>query len=249
MRALGITGLSLLASACLLLDGCSESVPEPLQLKVGVHNITLDAPPGWQHLEDDVGNSFKREFAQILLNDTGPVTVEKFRRETERAREVFRRGELGQANDILNGLPLRSYFPGIERWQNFADSLNRARNLGTGLSHHDPDAIERAYTEILLQIGTLQNRDIVTLATEALAEHEALDRREIATQRALIIDQKSALLIDTWDRLNHTGRKRYIFVMNDGNFLVIRTGLGVFSDVEPSFEDLVASVRFRGENN
>jgi hypothetical protein len=40
-------------------------------------------------------------------------------------------------------------------------------------------------------------------------------------------------------------RNRYISVMNDGNFLVIHTGSGVYSDIEPSFEALAASVRFQ----
>ena len=37
---------------------------------------------------------------------------------------------------------------------------------------------------------------------------------------------------------------RYAFVVNDGNFLVDRTGLGTFADIEPAFEALVTSLRF-----
>lgn len=245
MRALDLVGASCLVLMSLALGGCSERAPERLHVRVGVHNVAFDSPSGWQHHDEEAGHLFKNGLAQIFLNDTGPVTAEGFQREMERAREVYRRGELERANDILNTLRLRTSFPSIDRWKPFAESLNRARGFGTGRSRPDPDAIERAYTEILVQIASLPKRDIETLAIEALAEYEPLDRRTIAAQRAMIIDQRSALLIDTWDRLNHIQPMRYIFVLNEGNLLVVRTGLGTFSDIEPTYENLVASLRFQ----
>ncbi len=245
MRALGFVGASCLAALGLTLGACSEPIPEQLHVKVGVHNVAFDAPQGWQHIDEDTRHQFKNGLAQIFLNDSGPVSAEGFQREIERAREVYRRGELGRANDILNALRLRTSFPSVAHWKPFAESLNRARGLGTGRSRPDPDIIERAYTEILVQIAALPKRDIETLAIEALAEYEPLDRRTISAQRAMIVDERSALLIDTWDRLNHIQPMRYIFVLSGGNFLIVRTGLGTFSDIEPTYENLVATLRFQ----
>lgn len=240
-----VASFHLLLIAALLLAGCSEPTPERSQAQVGAHDISFDAPLGWQRHDQEDGLFFKKEIAQIYVNDAGPVTVAKFKREIERAREVFRNGSLEQANDILNALNLRSYFTSIERWESFSDSLSEARALGSGRTYHDPDAIERAYTELLVQVASLPDRDITSLAIEALANYEPLDRRSIQSQSALVVDGQRAMLINTWDKLNHVQPMRYVFVINDGSFLVIRTGLGLFADIEPAFEALVASLRFQ----
>lgn len=247
MRTLNCRLALLVVFAYTSLVGCAK--PEKSILGIGSHELSLHSPAEWQQVEQEDAYTFKSGLSQILLHDTGPVTIEKFQREIERARDVFRGGELPQANDILNALRFRPYFPSLERWQTFADALNRARNLGTRREHPDPDAIEQAYTEMLVQIASLPNRDIESMAIEALARYEPLDRRSIAAQQALIVDGNSALLIETWDRLNHIGRARYVFILNNGNFLVVRTGLGDFSAMEPVFQSLLASIEFRRNNN
>ena len=61
------------------------------------------------------------------------------------------------------------------------------------------------------------------------------------------VDGRGALLIDTWDRLNHTQRFRHVFVLNEGNLLLARMELGRFEEMEAAFDDLVASLSFRAE--
>ena len=246
MRALRNAAALIAIATSVVAGGCAEEPPEPLSLQVGAHRIAFDAPQGWQRIDRGAEQFFKRELDQIFLNDAGPVTVEGFRQEVERAREVFRGGSLEQANDILNAIHWRSAFPSKDRWDAFYASLSAARGLSSGRDHHDPFAVESAYKEVLVQLATLPDRDIETLAKEALAEFEPVDRRTIRAQSPMIVDGRQAWRIETWDRLNHTGLMRYIFVLDNGRFLVIRTGLGNFKKIEPSFEAMVASLLLRG---
>ncbi len=245
MRALNIAAAFVAIGLSVLIVGCAEEAPEPLGLQVGAHQVTIDAPQGWQHFDKGAEQFFKRDFDQIFLNDTGPVTVAGFQQEVERAREVFRGGSLEQANNILNAINWRSAFPTNDRWDAFYTSLNAARGLGSGREHHDPFLVESAYKEVLVQLATLPDRDIETLAKEALAEFEPVDRRTIRSQSPMIVDGRQAWRIESWDRLNHIGLMRYIFVLDNGRFLVIRTGLGQLSNMEADFDAITTSLRFR----
>ena len=245
MRALNITTALVAISLGVLIAGCAEEAPEPLSLQVGAHQVVFDDPQSWQHFDRGAEQFFKRDSDQIFLNDAGPVTVEGFQQEVERAREVFRGGSLEQANDILNAINWRSAFSSKDRWDAFYASLSQARGLALGRDHHDPFAVESAYKEVLVQLATLPDRDIETLATEALAEFEPADRRTVRAQNPMIVDGRQAWLIESWDRLNHIGLMRYIFVLDNGRFLVIRTGLGQLSNMEPDFDAITTSLRFR----
>jgi len=236
---------ALIVAIAILVGGCAEEAPVQLSLNVGAHALTLDAPEGWQHFEEEKEHLFKKEIAQIFLTDAGPVTVEGFKREVERARLVFQEVGIEQANDILNDIRWRSSFPSVDRWQAFSTSLTQARGLWDRREHYDPFAVESAYTELLVQLETLPDRDITTLAVEVLADIEPLDRRTIHNQRPMLIDGRSALLVETWDRLNHVQPMRYIFVLNEGRFLIIRSGLGQFSEIEPVFGAITASLRIQ----
>ena len=244
MRALRNAAALIAIGPGLLVVGCAGEAPQPLALEVGAHRVVIDAPQGWEHFDKGAEQFFKRGFNQIFLTDAGPAAIEGFRQDVERAREVFRDGNLEQANDILNALRWRSSFPSTDRWNSFHASLQQARGIGSGREHHDPIAVESAYTELLVQLRALPQRDIATLAREMLADFEPVDRRTVRNENPMVIDGRQAWLIETWDRLNHIQPMRYVFVLSEGRFLVIRTGLGQLSEIEPSFEAVLASLRF-----
>lgn len=233
---------ALIVAMAVLVGACAEEAPVQLSLDVGAHSVTLDAPEGWQHFDEEAEHLFKKEIAQIFLTDAGPVTVQGFKQEVERARLAFQEVGLEQANDILNAIRWRSSFPSIDRWEAFSASLMQARGLWDKREHYDPFAVESAYTELLVQLETLPDRDIATLAIEVLADIEPLDRRTVRNQSPMLIDGRSALLIETWDRLNHVQPMRYIFILDEGRFLIVRSGLGQFSEIEPAFDAIVASL-------
>ncbi|MGI9265465.1 MAG: hypothetical protein ACR2QU_11095 [Gammaproteobacteria bacterium] len=233
---------ALIVAMAVLVSACAEEAPIQVSLDVGAHAVTFDAPEAWQHFGDEKEHLFKKEIAQIFLTDAGPVTVQGFKQEVERARTVFREVGIEQANDILNAIRWRSSFPSIDRWETFSTSLTQARGLWDRREHYDPFAVESAYTELLVQLETLPDRDIDTLAVEVLADIEPLDRRTIRNQSPMLVDGRSALLIETWDRLNHIQPMRYIFILDEGRFLIVRSGLGQFSEIEPAFDAIAASL-------
>jgi hypothetical protein len=238
---------SFAAALCGLLLTCACSAPErdPLPLTVGVHEIQLIVPPEWQRFDHGREQRFEIEMLRISLADMGPATREGFHREIAHARELYRLGQLEDARALLNTLQLRPAFPSEQRWTSFALAWNKIRRAGLGRVPLEPSAVESAYTEVLVEVDALPKPDIASLAIAVLERIGHDQRRDVAEQRAMAVDGRGALLIDTWDRLNHTGRFRHVFVLNEGNLLLARMEMGRFEDMEPAFDDLVASLSFR----
>lgn len=226
--------------------GCTGPAPppEPLALKVGVHEVRLVVPPGWQRIDHGREQRFENGQSHISLADMGPATAASFRREIDHARELFRLGQLEDARTLLDELRPRSLFPSEQRWEAFVGAWRKIRRKERDDRPLDPIAIERAYTEVLAEIDALPRPDMTTLAEALLESLGHDDRYDIALREARAIDGNEALLIDTWDRLSHDFRKRYLFVLNEGNLLVARMESGRFPDMEPAFDALVASLRF-----
>jgi hypothetical protein len=68
------------------------------------------------------------------------------------------------------------------------------------------------------------------------------EQRDVASRTPLQIGNHEALMVDTWDRLSHTQRKRFCFVQGEGPRLVIYIQHGRFESVQPDFDALIASV-------
>lgn len=228
-----------LLSGLLLAIGCApDPPPAPKPLTVGVHEVELVVPPGWQHYDHGRQQRFEHGIEQISLTDLGPATPGGLQREITHARELFRRGQREDARAHLAGLRLRSAFPSVQRWESFMGPWRQIRSGGTA----DPEALEQAYTEVLAQVAALPTPDMATIAARALAELGHDERRDVASERAMAVDGRQALLVDTWDRLSHASRKRHVFILNEGNLLVARMELGTFAEMEPAFEALMASL-------
>jgi hypothetical protein len=67
-------------------------------------------------------------------------------------------------------------------------------------------------------------------------------QRDIASRTSLQIGDREAVVIDTWDRLSHQWRKRFCFVRGKGPLLAIFMMQGEFEDLQPVFDELIASV-------
>jgi hypothetical protein len=231
---------------CLMLTlACSAPGPDPSPMTIGVHEVRLIAPVGWHHFDHGREQRFERGMLHISLADMGPATREGFHREIFHARELYRLGQLEDARALLGALNLRPAVPTEQRWRSFLVPWDKIRRAGLGRVPLGPDAVETAYTEVLVEIDALPKPDLESLAVSVLTSTGHDERRDVATQRAMAIDGHSALLIDTWDRLNHTGRMRHLFVLNEGNLLLARTEMGLFQEMDSTFDDLVASLSFR----
>jgi hypothetical protein len=246
MHALNTRSFAAALCGLLLTCACSAPQPDPLPLTIGAHEVQLVIPAHWERFDHGRKQRFEIETLRISLADMGPVTREGFHFEIVRARELYRLGQLEDARTLLSTLQLRPAFPSEQRWTSFAMPWNKIRRAGLERVPLEPSAVESAYTEVLVEIDALPKPDMASLASAVLERigHDQL--RDIAEQRAMAIDGRGALLIDTWDRLNHTGRLRHVFVLNEGNLLLARMEMGRFAEMEAAFDDLVASLSFRG---
>jgi hypothetical protein len=245
MRALNPRSFGAVLCGLLLTCACFAPETDPVSVTIGVHEVQLVVPPEWQHYDHGREQRFEIELLRISLADMGPATPEGFHREIVHARELYRLGQLEDARTLLNTLQLRPAFPSKQRWTSFAIPWNKIRRVGLGRASLEPGAVESAFTEVLIEIEALPTRDIASLASVVLERTGHDERRDVAEQRAMAIDGRGALLIDTWDRLNHTQRFRHVVVLNEGNLLLARMELGRFEEMQAAFDDLVASLSFR----
>jgi hypothetical protein len=221
--------------------GCAPQPPAPTEVTVGAHQVALVVPDGWQHYDHGRQQRFEKGMAKISLADMGPGTREGFKREVEYARELFRRGQIADARDRLGRLQVRRAFPSDERWRVFLESWRVVRGTRRD-SHPDSRTVERAYGAILAQISALPDPNLPSIARVMLDEMGHDERHDIAEEEAMAVDRRDALRVDTWDRLSHDFRKRYVFILDGGNILVAWTEFGKFAEMEEAFDALVASL-------
>ncbi len=199
-------------------------------------------PEGWQHYDHGLQHRFENGTSHITLTDLGPVLPESLLREIEHARELFRQDRGNDARTILHGLSPRGVFPSQQGWEAFERPWSKLRRVG-GTRPIVVEEVEHAFTEAISRIAALPAPDLPTIAVAALEGMFQGAHREIARRQATTLDGVDALLIDTWDRLTHEARKRYLFMLNRGNLLVVRMELGKFSEMEPAFDTLLSTLR------
>jgi hypothetical protein len=234
------------AAAAIVMAGCvcPGWAAEPLELNVGAHRVTLTAPERWAHIDDGDAHRFRWRGAQIEVADVGPVTLAGIRSEIQRARGLYLIGAAAESSDVVNGLRLRGLFASQQRWDDFLVAWDTVRRARANDDRAAKRAVDGAFQTVLGEIARLPQPSLPELAAGAVAELEPMDRREIAMQREISIAGRSGLAIDTWDRLAHAQRKRYVFVVNEGDVLMVRMVFGAFESIEDTFDDLVASIRY-----
>lgn len=113
-------------------------------------------------------------------------------------------------------------------------------HLDYGERHHFRRGFERISIEEFGFLGV----DLDQSADSALVLLREDDRRSVATRGRTRVFDRDAVAIDTWDRLSHQFRKRYVFV-DDGDMLLgIYMMTGEFEAMESTFAEVVASITF-----
>jgi hypothetical protein len=220
-----------------------QEEPPPVRLTIGVHDIALRVPEGWQHLDHGLEHRFHRGLLHISMADIGPVTREGYLREIDHARELFRNNQAEDAKAHLGNLQLRSAFPGTRQWEAISDSWYVARD--GGLRRKTPwYDVEAAYDVVVKAVERLQTPDLPTLVERVFSSLDTGVHREIAEQHPVVIDGRPGMRVETWDRLSHDHRKSCLFVLNEENMLVARMEIGEFAEMQPAFEVLANSLEF-----
>ena len=244
MRSL-IRVLPLFAAVCLSVSVDAAAQTERHELLVGRQQIRLEAPAAWQYTRRDAEHVFRNRLEQVHVLDSGPMTREGFAREIRQARRLFLGNQIGESIDLLNQLKLRAAFSSEVQWQAVAPSWRRISRSSIRSSAAERRAVEDAYAMVLSRVAALPARDLESLAMAALDALEPMDRRDVRTQQPVSVDGRVGLLVETWDRLSHAHRTRYVFVPTGESLFVVRTGLGDFSKTGAVFDALVASIEFR----
>lgn len=228
----------------LLITACQPPTTPPVEVRVGVHEVRVAVPTGWQHQDHGREQRFENGMEQIFLSDLGPATREGFVREVRRARDLFRNHQEADAQTIMEALEPRRIFRSQDRWKSIEQDWQRLAGRRREKKVH-PQDVEGSYFEVLTQLDALDDADLETLANRALVElgHDSL--RSVADQEVSSISGQPALRIATWDRLNHLGRRNHLFVLSEGNLLCLRTGLGRDEVLEPAFESLAVNLALR----
>lgn len=214
------------------------------------HRATFVVPSGWLHIDHGREQIFEKETARISIADLGPATPGGFRETLEEARDLFRDNQWEDARSLLIASNPRSFFPKTEQWNAMKDPWRivtnirrrKGENVLGDVSMEVSWEVENGFHDLLVAVGTMESPSLETLSLHALEELGYDSLRGIASQEATAISGRSARLIDTWDRLSHTGRRRFLFISSDGRLLCMHTKAGFFEVTEPAFESLRESL-------
>lgn len=229
-------------AACLLVAAQADG--EVIEVPIGNLSVRFEAPDDWEFIRRDSEFVIRKDIEQIHLFDSGPVTPSGFEREIRQARLLFRNRQFDQASEILRGTRLRAAFPTAAQWQSVSRYWYRMSRTGSARHSTDLKVVEQAFDEVLNALATLRTPDFESLVTGTLATLEPLDRRELVATLPVVVDGRTGLQVETWDRLTHSQRTRYLFVSAGESLLILRTGFGEFERIEPFFEALAASIEF-----
>ena len=112
------------------------------------------------------------------------------------------------------------------------------------LDYGDEHQLRREFARISLVDMGRSGGDIEVGADRALRNLREDERREEATREYRRIDGREAVTVDTWDRVSHEHRKRFLIVVNDRSLLVLHTPQGQFETMAETFAGLAASLAF-----
>ncbi|MFC1572154.1 hypothetical protein ACFL6M_01020 [Candidatus Eisenbacteria bacterium] len=223
--------------------GCERSQTSPqTEIQVGVHRIAVVPPAGWLHADHGREHHYQRGRAKISLVDLGAVDRDGFLEEVVAARGLLRRGQNEDAVARLFRLRIdRQTFTNPEDYQAYVTLWKEARLSGTSF---DSVRLERVYDDLILLLEALPKSDVADHVMTALEEFGYDELRDIASRKPLRFTGRPAIQVDTWHRLNHEFRKRYLLVLNEGHLLVVHTAYGPFEECEEAFDRIVRSLTF-----
>lgn len=228
------------------INGCSRQSMSEItgSVEVGRHRFEFAMPKGWHRRDRPDTHGLRTEKSSISFTDLGPCTPEGYRRTLIEAREHYRAGRSAEARALAKQLSLKKLVPDEKRWSSFTAAWTRVRHPGRPDFADAPEEIESAYEQLLNQVATLTPQPLEELAGEVIEDLSQNGMQETADSNAIEVDGRPAQVIDTWDHLTHTMRRRYLFLIHDNNLFFVRTDFGEFSEVEAAFPQLTGSIRF-----
>jgi len=229
-----------LVFACVL-AGCGAR-DTAREFTLGDHQVRVEAPSGWETLDQGRVVRFKNARAELVLQDLGPAGPQGIRREVERARDLWRSGQAAAAATRLGSVPVpRDLFPTPETGREFWAAWSRVSRAPEETPFAD---VEPAFADILANVDAMPARSLAALVDAGLASLGHDSRRDVKSRGEYVIDGRPAQDVETWNRLTHDYPQRLLFVLNDGYLLVLAADQGAGGDVVKAFERMRASLHF-----
>ncbi len=217
--------------------------PDPVTVDAGVHRISFVVPDGWQHFDHGREQRLETSDGKVVLTDLGPVAAEGYRTVFLRARELYRKKQPEDAMHLMRSLGRGPQINNAELRTALAVHLN------VDWADRSAAEMEAAFDALLASLERLPEPDLASLATAFLAELDHGPRRDIEREELRNLNGRPARQIVTWQRLTHDHRRWHVFVLNRGNLLVVRTGLGLETVLGPAFDTVVRSLVFVEPDN
>ena len=221
-------------------------------LEIGIHEIEFSIPAGWFVMDTGLGPILRTGESDysapsvISFEDLGPCTPEGIRRTLLEAREHCRAGRFGESRQLLDQISLDQIVVIQEDIRSFDNAWSRVRSPNHPRRGARPEEFEPAYQKLLDRAALIPRRSIEELAREHIEEVSQNGRHETVKTDLVEVDGKPALVIDTWDRLSHKMRRRYLLLINDDNLFFMNSNFGKFPEIDAAFQQLLPSLQFSG---
>ena len=207
---------------------------------VGHHHVRFVLPKGWEHLDHGHEQQLRLSEAQLTLVDLGPAAPDAMANELERARALWLAGRRLDAFERVRTLrsPALRYASREQRlefWRPWTDVTYVP-------SAADSAAIGPAFAALIR--GTQAFAPPTPNELYQYVSDLALNGRgrEITARERRTIHGLDWVVFDLWDRLSHGDRTRVAFAVDDGYLLALTMERGLFEQLEPAFESVLASL-------
>ena len=230
-----------LALVLVLAGGCAVPRATPVRAAdVGHRHVRFALPKGWEHLDHGREQLLRLGEAQLMLVDLGPATADAMADELEHARALWLVGRRLDAFERVRslrspGLSYASHEQRSEFWRPWTDVTYVP-------SAADSAAIGPAFAALIRGTQAFApptpNQLYQYVSDLALAGHG----REVTARERRTVHDLDWVVFDLWDRVSHGYRTRVAFTIDDGYLLALTMDMGLFEQLEPAFESVLASL-------
>ena len=240
--AVVLAAILIVAPSCARHDAPPEAPRARRSFELGAHSVQVDVPPDWDVLDQGSQKRFRKGELELVLQDLGPATPQGVQREVERARELWQADRAGEARLRLSNTRLPpDLFPTAATRQAFQSAWHAVVQSAGAAPF---DEVEPAFDEMLIRLAAVPPRDLGEIADEGLAALGHDQRRDVKSRRAMTLDARDAVDLETWNRLSHTNPQRFIFLVNEGDLLVLYTSREGGAELVQAFASIRDSLHF-----
>lgn len=223
-----------------LAAACTETPARTFQ--VGKHRIEVMVPDGWQALDQGRQLMFRNGESTVIFTDLGAVRPDGFGNTATAARDLWRSGRDDEARTRLMELPLRTdLFDSHDALERIQEPLSAVLSAPRGAAYAN---VDKDFDRLLAAIAEMKPPPIERIVDDALPRLGHDDsRREVKSRLAARVDDREAMMVETWMTLTHGDPRCLFIVVNAGRALALRSNR-CSGDLAETFHDVTLSLHF-----